>query len=323
MLELINVEREKAGVPLVELGTNIAAQLHAEASLAGCFSSHWGMDGLKLYMRYSLAGGYQPNGENGSGSDYCIKASDGYAQNRSTNEELDQAMEGLMRSPGHRRNILDENHRKVNLGIAWDTYNFQLYQHFEGDYVEFESVPRIENGMLSFKGLTKNGVRFSEESDLGVQLYYDPPTHGLTRGQVSRTYCYNNGRKVASFRWPLTGYAYWSSEEFTTTYKPCPDPYDVSPELPGPQSHREAHQFWQESYDKSQDRTEQTISVLWVTAREWKVGGSSFSVSVDISNVLAEHGPGVYSVLIWGGGVVISEHSIFYEIEPPATYNPD
>ena len=77
MLELINAERARAGLNPVILGDNIAAQLHAEAALENCFSSHWGVDGLKPYMRYSLAGGYQSNGENGSGLDYCIKASDG------------------------------------------------------------------------------------------------------------------------------------------------------------------------------------------------------------------------------------------------------
>ena len=67
MLRLINNERRAAGVPEVVLGVNDAAQLHAEDSLEGCYSSHWGSDGLKPYMRYSLAGGYQSNGENGSG----------------------------------------------------------------------------------------------------------------------------------------------------------------------------------------------------------------------------------------------------------------
>ena len=81
MLSLINAERKKAGVGAVVLGDNIAAQMHAEAALDNCFSSHWGVDGLKPYMRYSLAGGYQSNGENVSGLDYCIKASDGYAAN--------------------------------------------------------------------------------------------------------------------------------------------------------------------------------------------------------------------------------------------------
>lgn len=79
MLALINAERKKAGVSAVTLGENIAAQLHAESALENCFSSHWGLDGLKPYMRYSLARGYQSNGENGHGLDYCIRASDGYS----------------------------------------------------------------------------------------------------------------------------------------------------------------------------------------------------------------------------------------------------
>ena len=69
MLELINGERTRAGVNSITLGANIAAQLHAESALQNCTSGHWGVDGLKPYMRYSLAGGYQSNGENGSGLD--------------------------------------------------------------------------------------------------------------------------------------------------------------------------------------------------------------------------------------------------------------
>ena len=45
MLELINVERTGAGLQPVAMGDNAAAQLHAEAALEGCFSSHWGLDG--------------------------------------------------------------------------------------------------------------------------------------------------------------------------------------------------------------------------------------------------------------------------------------
>ena len=41
MLEVINEERRNAGVPEVTPGDHRAAQLHAEAALAGCFSSHW------------------------------------------------------------------------------------------------------------------------------------------------------------------------------------------------------------------------------------------------------------------------------------------
>ena len=146
MLALIDSERRKAGVNPVVLGINNAAQLHAESSLSDCVSSHWGTDGLKPYMRYSLAGGYQSNGENGHGSDYCIRASDRYRPISSIQAEIREAMAGWMESPGHRRNILDPSHMKVNLGIAWDRYNVKMFQHFEGDYVEYQQLPEIDGG---------------------------------------------------------------------------------------------------------------------------------------------------------------------------------
>lgn len=88
MLALINAERRIAGLAPVVLGDNDAAQLHAEASLENCFASHWGLDGLKPYMRYSLAGGYQSNGENVSGLDYCIRAPDGYRSIGTMDQEI-------------------------------------------------------------------------------------------------------------------------------------------------------------------------------------------------------------------------------------------
>ena len=193
MLELINAERVQAGLTPVVLGDNVAAQLHAEASLKNCFSSHWGVDGLKPYMRYSLAGGYQSNGENGLGIDYCITASDRYRPIASVHQEIREAMEWWMDSSGHRDNILRSWHKKVNIGLAWDRYNFKAIQHFEGDYVEYDQMPTIEDGILSLSGTVKKGAIFEEDRDLGVQVYYDSPPHALTRGQVAQTYCYDSG----------------------------------------------------------------------------------------------------------------------------------
>ena len=86
MLELINAfQREEVGLPRLELGNNIAAQLHAEASLANCFSSNWGVDGLKPYMRYTLAGGYQSNSTATYGNNYCVKRGEGHTRLRPIN----------------------------------------------------------------------------------------------------------------------------------------------------------------------------------------------------------------------------------------------
>ena len=321
MLELINLEREKAGVGPVTLGDNDAAQLHTESSLDNCVSSHWGVNGLKPYMRYSLAGGYQSNGENGRGLDYCVSARDWVQSLDSLEREVADAMQGWMGSPGHRRNILEPTHRKVNIGMAWDRYNISAVQHFEGDYVAYKALPTIEDGRLSLQGTLKNDAGIRGRNDFGVQVYYDHPPHPLTRGQLSRTYCYNNGDLVASLRPPPGGNAYYSTHEFTQAFEPCPNPYDVPPDAPAPRSADEAHRHWQEAYDASQSRPSVTRTIPWITAQNWRVSGDSFAVVADIGNITRQYGAGVYTVMVWarlmGDDEVVSQYSIFHGITPP------
>ena len=49
-------------------------------------------------------------------------------------------------------------------------------------------------------------------------------------------------------------------------------------------------------------------------------------MKADLTDVLMEHGEGVYSLIVWGGIgnelLIISEYSIFHGITPPDTYNP-
>ena len=327
MLELINSERIKAGLGPVELGNNAAAQLHAESELENCFSSHWGVDGLKPYMRYSLAGGYQSNRENGSGSNYCIRAGDGYSGIGPLERRIERVMEGLMASPGHRSNILGRFHKKVNIGLAWDRFNFYAAQHFEGDYSEFSELPRIESGTLHFEGIAKNGVRFSENQRLSVQIYYDPPPHELTRGQVARTYCSDSGLLVVALRPPLPPrWHYPEGLVVITTKEPCPDPYKVPRDAAVASSPSEAHRFWQEAYNASSSLKERTVQAPWITASKWTADGNSFSVSANINEVLEEHGDGVYTIMVWGtiGGerAIISRYSVFSGVTPPDSYTP-
>ena len=325
MLELINLERERAGVGPVSLGTNNAAQLHAETSLKNCISSHWGVDGLKPYMRFTLAGGHQSNGENGSGLDYCYGIGDRVRGIVSLRNEVRETMDGWMDSPGHRRNILKPTHRKVNIGLAWDTYNQTAVQHFEGDYVEYSALPTLSNGQLAFKGELKNGAIAREEDDLGVQIYYDPPPHSLTRGQLSRTYCYSWGLKVAALRPPLQPNWSYPTNQFSQTTDPCADPYDVPPDAPAPRSGDEAHRHWQEAYDASQSRPSVTRTIPWITAQNWRAGGDTFAVVADLSNLIRQNGPGVYTIVVWarlmGDDNVVSQYSIFHGITPPDGYS--
>ena len=326
MLELINQERERAGVAQVVLGTNNAAQLHAESSLENCVASHWGADGLKPYMRYSLAGGYQSNGENGRGLDYCYTFRDFVRGLADMRTEVREAVSSWMGSPGHRRNILEPTHRKVNIGLAWDRYNINAVQHFEGDYVEYATLPTISSeGHLALEGIFKNGATAQGEQDLGIQVFYDPPPYPLTRGQLARTYCYNNGVKVAALR-PLLqpGWSYPTNQFITVASSACPDPYDVSPEARPPQSADEAHLLYRSAVLASSAPRPPFI-VPWITARTWHTSTMGFTVRADLSKVVGKYGPGVYTILVWarlmGEDNVVSEYSIFHEITPPGTYD--
>ena len=324
MLELINAERANAGVGPVVLGDNVAAQLHAEAALEHCFASHWGLDGLKPYMRYSLAGGYQSNAENSRGADYCISSADGYRTLGSIREEIDDAIAGWMESPGHRRNMLDPLHKRVNIGITWDRYNVRMFQHFEGDYVTFLAIPSLEGGLLTLAGTVRNGAEIRALRDLGVDIFYDSPPMPLTLGQVSRTYCYDNGLQVASLREPLSDGRSWASAAFTQSYSPCQDPADVSPTTPPASSHDEANRLWQDAYDQSRARSPQIVTVPWVTADRFTIQSDTFTVEADVKGILSRQGPGVYTIAVWAriGSelAVVARFSLFYESEPPATY---
>ncbi len=328
MLELINNARRANGLTAVELGDNIAAQLHVESALKNCVSSHWGLDGLKPGMRYSLAGGYQSNGENGSGLDYCYSARDRVAPIGSVRQKILQAHRGLMGSPGHRANILRETHRKVNIGLAWNRYNLYLVQHFEGGHVEYEQLPEISDGVLQVKGNLTSDFRFTGDDPLGLQVYYDPPPHNLTRGQVSRTYCYDNGRQVAALRPPLSGGFYYSTHSFTKNQQFCPSPYDVPSTAQPPRSGEEAHRFWASAKAESERLGSVPVTVPWITASRLQGQGQDFEARASIQDVLNRYGPGVYSIIVWGDlaghddPVVISQYSIFHQIDPPTTYDP-
>ena len=324
MLELINIERARAGAGAVTLGDNDAAQLHAESSLENCVSSHWGVNGLKPYIRYSLAGGYQSNGENGRGLDYCVSAGDWVQSLDSLEHEVADAMRGWMGSPGHRRNILEPTHRKVNIGLAWDRYNIVAFQHFEGDYLDYSMFPAISNGTLIISGTLKNGAVVQNEDDLGIQIYYDSPPHPLTRGQLSRTYCYDGGLLAASLRPPLTGGWFYDTHRFSQQFEPCPDPYDVPADAPPPRSPDEANQHHREAKAMSEVLPPETRTVPWITAGAWVASDKSFEVRADINNILGQFGPGVYTIVVWarlmGDDEVVSEYSIFHGVTPPTGY---
>ena len=332
MLGLINEERKKAGVPDVSLGDNNAAQIHVENSISDCVSGHWGTDGLGPPMRYSLAGSYQSNGENASGYNYCLTDEDrpSYRPIQSVQSELRDHMNGYLGSPGHKENILYQWHRKVNLGLSWDTHQMWTVQQFEGDYANCSVPPTIQGTTLSLS-CTVSEVLPSRS--LAQTIHYDSPPHALTQGQIARSYGYRFGRRVALLRQRAPArYSYPVDEVSRTYYSGC-TPYDVDPTEPAPTSPSEATSLYNEA--KLCVPVEETITVPWIDGEE-TISGSEFALSHDLGQVLREHGSGVYTLFVWGCSVAdsvedpcedensmpILTKSIYYGIAPPDTYSP-
>ena len=328
MLELINEARREAGVPPVVMGTNSVAQVQADQHLEDCVSSHWGTDGLKPYQRYSLAGGYQTNGENVLTFNECGLADTWLGWNDEPTEMVTDAVEGWLESPGHRKTMLNPEYRKVNIGLAWNRNVFKAIQHFEADYVEMNKLPAIEDGILELEGNLSSSYTFTGTLPLVAVIVYDPRPRRLTGGQLARTYCYGHGELIAAMIPPQHRF----KDEFESTSSideaQCIDPYDVRRSAENPKSQEESSRIFEESKEESLQlrETEMTLSVR--KAREMTADRREFSLVADVSELLQQHGDGVYTVLLWasleGNGEdeaqTISEYSIFHGVRTPKGY---
>ena len=331
MLEIINEARVRNGVPPVVMGTNNVAQIQADQLLEDCVSSHWGTDGLKPYMRYSLAGGYQVNRENVSSHNECGLADTLLGWNAEPMEMVADTVEGWLGSLGHRETILSPEFRKVNIGLAWNRNVFKAIQHFEGDYVELNKLPVIEDGVLEVEGSLNGNHQFAGPVPLTAVIAYDPRPRRLTGGQLARTYCYGHGEYIEGLIPPSRRL----KDEFELTLSleqpQCIDPYRVGRSAAEPESLEENSRIFQESREKSLRLRETEITLSFRKVREMTADGGEFSLVADVSELLEQHGAGVYTLVLLAsveGGpgepdTVISEYSIFHGVRSPGGYGGD
>ena len=336
-LRLINDRRNGAGVPPLTLGNNISAQIHAEISLRNCYSSVWSIDGLKSYSRYSLAGGYQANNLTVHGKDYCGRPDD---TEYITESEVRSAIYDLFApedSFGEQivETLTDKIYHKVNIGLATDKSFMGMSLLMESDYMEYDQIPRLRDGILTISGRTKRGIVFDEPKDLSVAINWDSPPRPISVGQITRVYSSDSGMRVASLRYPAREGYHWPNDEFTRTYNPCMMPHEIPVNARSPRSAGEATDFYEEAREacrkiregEDNSRKEELVA-QWITASEWVAHGERFAITADLSGVIGQHGAGIYRVILWGRQsdgerVRISEYSIFHEVIPPDTYSPN
>ena len=285
----------------VVLGNNGAAQAHAEDMLANCFSSHWNLQGLTPAVRYAFAGGTNEADEIVSGRDYCITAHDGYRR-IDPEEKSREVVDNFWTSLPHWEKVIDPLQHYVNIGLAWDDYNFQVALQFATDgYIKYE-VLQLEEGVLALAGTLQNGAVIFGQGDMNIALYYRPPPTTLTVGQLARI---GGGltrpEKVASIvRPPPPGTSYRTTDAtYTRTAVYRQMPHEIDPNTPRPRSAGEASDLHREA--RALPGVERTNTVYRVTADVWDVdtGAGTFRVVADIAKPLTAYGDGIYLLYVW------------------------
>lgn len=184
VLGLINKDRADYGLPPVILGTNTAAQKHADDMLANYYLSHWDTEGLKPYMRYTLAGGVNYEAENSAYHGWYDSTEDPDRYVNIDHKEILRQLEynmmydDIASNWGHRDTILNKLNKKVNIGIAFDVHRLALVQQFEGDYIYFSQPPAIINDRLYLSGNIYAGELYS------IRIFFDPINQSLTHQEL-------------------------------------------------------------------------------------------------------------------------------------------
>ena len=296
MLELINRERSLRGLEAVVMAYNEGAQLHAEDLVENRYMSHWNLRGETPSMRYTWAGGHDYSAENLSFRS-VLEAPAGFCAPPVSEQTLDDVMAGLMDSPGHRDNILRPYHREVNIGIANSCHAMAVAQVFEGEYVRFSLPPELAGGRLAMAGQVAPAVELNDRTNLAVT--WEPPLAEYTKGQVSQTFCNSPGRPVAYIRRPLPAGFYWLEEESREMdWERCPAPWDADPNLQLPRDRAVIDQLSQRIRDGFLIR--EKVDAALVTAGIWQMEAGEFRIEADLNRVIQTHGPGIYSMILWG-----------------------
>lgn len=311
VLAHVNGARARHGARAVALGSNAAAQEHAEELLRGRYLSHWNRDGFAPYMRYARAGGQGYSAENVSLTGYLFSQG---CRAIDMDARLEEALQGLMDSPGHRDNILRSEHTTLHAGLAQSCGVLTIVQLFEGDYVRYDSLPYIRDGILRMAGRTINGAALPDTSQ-PFRVSWVPLPQPVTRGQLIQTSCYSGGQPIAALLRPSPPGTEYVLSAHDGEWIRCPTPYDVDPELVYPSDPRAFARILQAA--QNNDKIRAPYSAPAIIAQRWQEAGTAFEIEADLSSLLDKYGAGVYTIGFWGQlngqSALLSEYSLFVE----------
>jgi predicted transglutaminase-like cysteine proteinase len=268
VLDLINDDRTELGIPIVSLGSNPAAQNHAQDMLDNLFYSHWGSDGLNSSMRYTLAGGTGYTYEKIYVSSVSWTGGGEAAFEQTILSALDSVMEEYS-SAGEPFRI-----KKVNIGISYNTESLFLVLQFETTEVDFSRSPVLRNGILD---LSWQKQRITEP----ISIFYHPLPYQLSPTQLNNAPEESEGRLVA--RIYSTEPRFSGLQLYPYLLDQRSDPYSVPVDAPLDLNNSDGPELLYSIY-------------LGLVATIWESDGETFSVTADLSQIISRFGPGVYTV---------------------------
>jgi uncharacterized protein YkwD len=200
MLDLVNSERESIGLNSVVWDAEAAdiGRAHAQEMSANGYISHWNLDGYGPDVRFNLAGRYEWVMENVSIQ--VQSYSDGSpAEISDLKGAIDQAHEGLMKSPGHRDNVLSPDHTHVGIGIDYNPEMGQVSvaQEFTNQYIDLINNPEREASpgeKIDFV------VRADTYQDVLVfNMLFEPLPQPMTLDDLTKTSTYSSPSEFFEF----------------------------------------------------------------------------------------------------------------------------
>lgn len=342
LLEQINIYRNTSNLGNVTFGSNTAAQAHADEMLRYCYASVWGRDGLPIDFRYVLAGGNNFGGGVVDSTYYVTEyPCEADIRRHNTTQLVRDLFDPSDWAVDTRNIIHDYNNVRVNIGIAQDDGLVSMVLVFEKDLVDWMVEPYISNGKLRMTGNYTNEDIGSRDPNLGFTLYYDRLPQNLTVNQLTHAYCSDTGVGAAV----LVTRADFGKYVYTIEEPECDHPYDLSPTT----NRITPYQLWQlqnpgcyflPGNDQPTclpqpiplveppcffDCPPPTGNTPEVLMDRYAVKSGVFAVTSDISEILDEHGPGVYTLAISGVAktrsylteeAILGYYSIFYQVPP-------
>jgi uncharacterized protein YkwD len=182
MLAEINRAREAHGLRRVELDEHASkvAQMHVEEMARNSYFSHWDRNGLKPYMRYSLAGGYDAVSEN-------LTHTKNIPLHMLPQTIINSYLAERPPNDGHKRTLLLPYATHVGIGIAVNDGWVYVAQEFVTKIVKLFPIPRFAtlDEKVQLMGKVPSGWELHN-----IDVFYEPLPSPMTTEELSRTSAY-------------------------------------------------------------------------------------------------------------------------------------